>query len=704
MAQHSNRRHQFHLETPTPNRIHFARGHVQVSGWCFDNGGHGAQEVSIRVGRRVYFCDRVSRHDICAADSQIRAIDADIGFAKDIPLGFGLKLLDIKAVMHGGQRLHLGYRVVLSKPQHQHDGYAQWVEQYDTLTKSDLANIKAHLEIFRQRPLFSVIMPTYNTPDGLLQSAIDSVRQQVYPNWELCIADDASTKPHLRKILEEYQRKDSRIKVVFRSTNGHISAATNSALELATGEFATFLDHDDVLRPHALYMIANEINQDPDAAVIYSDEDKIDATGRRSGPYFKPDWNPDLLLSQNYLCHLLTYRTVLIREVGGLREGYEGCQDWDLALRITERVAAYRIHHIPFILYHWRAVKGSTALAISEKGYVFERSIKTIEDHFRRIRVAADVTIAPQKEGRFGGRLNYIRIRRYLPALQPSVDLIIPTRNHMDFLRRAVHSILKRTEYPNYRIVIVDNDSDQPETLEFLESVTADSRISVLRQSGSFNFSRINNRTIAVSRADIIGLINNDVEVINGNWLTEMVSHAIRPEIGAVGAKLFYPNDTIQHAGVLVGLGGFAGHPYKHFPRDADGQAGRAWLVQNLSAVTAACLLIRRAVYLEVGGLDEENLTVALNDVDLCLRVRRAGYRNLFTPYAELYHHESVSRGYEDTTEKQARFALEIQHLKNTWGESLLHDPAYNPNLTLHSEDCGLAFPPRTKKPWKPTA
>ena len=554
--------------------------------------------------------------------------------------------------------------------------------------------MKAQVETFCHRPLFSIIMPTYNTPDKILRSAIDSVRQQVYPHWELCIADDASTAPHLRKTLEKCQRKDSRIKVVFRSANGHISAATNSALELATGEFVTFLDHDDILRPHALYMVAQEINCNPDVKIIYSDEDKIDAAGHRFDPYFKPDWNPDLQLSQNYLCHLSVYHSLLVRELGGVREGFEGSQDWDLALRATACVPAADIRHIPLVLYHWRSIPGSTAHteAEEEKNYALTAALKSVADHLRKTAQEAVVEITHR---------NYIRVKWKFPQREPSVDLIIPTRNRLEYLRRAVTSILDKTDYGNYKIVVVDNDSDDPETLEFLKNCQYNPHIRVIKHSGPFNFSQINNQAVADSRAEIVALINNDIEIINGDWLREMASHAIRPEIGAVGAKLYYPNDTIQHAGVIVGLGGVAGHCFKHFPRESPGRNYRAKLVQNLSAVTAACLLIRRRVYLEVGGLDEKNLTIAFNDVDFCLRVRKAGYRNLFTPYAELFHYESVSRGHEDTPEKQRRFADEVRFMKKCWGDALVHDPAYNPNLTLKSEDSALAFPPRVKHSWK---
>ncbi len=568
--------------------------------------------------------------------------------------------------------------------------YAAWVAAYDTLTPEGADRIRAKLATLQRRPLISVLMPTYNTPEKWLVAAIESVRRQLYDNWELCIADDASKEPHVRRILERYQKKDPRIKVVIRETNGHISAASNSALALAHGEFIALLDHDDEIRPHALACVALELDAHPEADLVYSDEDKIDENGHRYDHYFKPDWNPDLFLVQNYISHLGVYRTLLVREVGGFRVGYEGSQDWDLAMRVTERTAPDRIRHIPKILYHWRSVPGSTAMLIGAKSYATQAAEKVISEHF--VRVGVNATLSPTKG-------SYWRVHYPLPQPAPRVTLIIPTRNRLAVLRPCVESLLAKTTYPNFELLIVDNDSDDPETLAYLNGLAADDdrarRVRVVRFPGEFNFSAINNFGVSQTDAPVIGLLNNDLEVIHGDWLDEMVSHALRPEIGCVGAKLYYPDDRIQHAGVILGIGGVAAHAWQTHPRGAAGQAHRNLLQQTMSAVTAACLVIRREVFLQVGGLEADRLKVAFNDVDFCLKVRAAGYRNFWTPYAELYHHESASRGQEDTLEKRDRFRGEVEYMTTTWGEALQMDPAYNPNLTLTINDFTLALPPR---------
>jgi glycosyltransferase involved in cell wall biosynthesis len=549
-------------------------------------------------------------------------------------------------------------------------------------------------EFLLEMPLISVVMPVYNTPERWLRRAIGSVRAQTYSNWQLCIADDASTEPHVRAVLEEAAASDPRVVVRFRPKNGHISEASNSALELATGSFVALLDHDDELTPDALFEVAAALDARPDAGYIYSDEDKIDEEGRRHQPYFKPDWLPDLFLGQNYTCHLSVYRTELVRAAGGFRPGYEGSQDWDLALRVVERISADQIVHIPKVLYHWRAIPGSTAVRVSEKSYSVESARRALTDHFAYL--GQKVELLPVVGDNW-------RVKYPLPSPPPLVSLVIPTRNQLSHLRRCIDGILERTAYPLYEIIVVDNGSDDPETLVYLGSLSDGShpllrppvRAEVLRFDGPFNYSAINNFAVARSRGAVVGLLNNDVEVINAEWLEEMVSQASRPEIGCVGAMLYYPNDTIQHAGVVLGLGGVAGHVFRHFPRGTDGAFNRARLAQNYSAVTAACLVVRRSIYGQVGGLDEDALSIAFNDIDFCLKVQEAGYRNLWTPFAELYHHESVSRGAENTVEKVERFRSEIETMLKRWGPKLMEDPAYNPNLSLDFPDYSLAAPPR---------
>lgn len=561
--------------------------------------------------------------------------------------------------------------------------YEGWIALNDTPTEHDVADLGRRLAELEKKPLISILMPVYNTPERLLREAIESVRAQIYENWELCIADDCSTKPHVRSVLDEYAKRDPRIKVVFRSKNGHISLASNSALELVAGEWVALLDHDDILRPHALAEIALEVDRHPDAELIYSDEDKIDSEGRRYDPCFKPDFSRELFRSQNYLNHLTVHRAQNIRAVGGWRPGFEGSQDYDLNLRIFERIAPDRIRHIPKVLYHWRAVEGSTALDGSQKGYAYMAGLRALGEHVERMAIPAKAEEAP-------GTPCY-RLRFLVPEPQPLVSLIIPTRDKVDLLRGCVTSIREKTTYGNYEILVVDNGSVEEETLAYFSELKKAKNVRVLRYDKPFNYSAINNFAVGKAKGSIIGLVNNDIEVISPDWLTEMVSWAVQPDVGCVGAKLYYANDTIQHGGVIVGLGGVACHSHKDFPRHHPGYFYRLQVLQNLSAVTAACLLIRKNLFEEVGGLNEVDLTVAFNDVDLCLKVQEAGYSNVWTPYAELYHLESVSRGVEDAPEKMARFNSEIAYMQRRWKKIIERDPFYSPNLTRGREDFSLS-------------
>jgi O-antigen biosynthesis protein len=569
--------------------------------------------------------------------------------------------------------------------------YKQWIARHDSLADKDLRAIQAHISAFENRPLISVLMPTFDTPEKWLWRAIESVRSQLYPHWELCVADDGSSAAGVRTMLEEYARLDRRIRVVFRQTNGHISAASNTALEMATGDFIALLDHDDELPMHALYMVAVALNEDPGLDLIYSDEDKIDESGRRFSPYFKPDWDPILLTGMNVVSHLGVYRTSLVRSLGGFREGFEGSQDWDLALRAGEAISSARIHHIPHVLYHWRALDGSTSVSVGQKPYALQAGEKAVREHLERTGF----------EGQISETLaGHLRASPKTPDPAPLVSVVIPTRNGLALLRRCIESLLEKTRYPNYEILIVDNQSDDPETLAYLERIAANAGVRILKDDRPFNYSALNNAAVKSARGSYLCLMNNDIEVISENWLDEMVGWAARPEIGAVGAKLYYPDETIQHAGVILGMGGVAGHVYCKIPKNSTGYMKRLVLVQHFSAVTAACLVVRKALYEEVGGLDEKNLAVDFSDVDFCLRLTERGYRNLWTPYAELYHHESATRGTSDTPEKKLRFQREVDFFRSRWGHMLRCDAAHNPNLTLDSSWPGLAAVPRSDKPW----
>ncbi|MCF1458314.1 MAG: glycosyltransferase family 2 protein, partial [Shewanella sp.] len=561
------------------------------------------------------------------------------------------------------------------------EAYSQWLNHYEAGALAE-AGIPFQAGQFARLPLISVLLPTYNSREGFLRECIESVLGQSYPHWELCIADDASTHPRVREVIREYAAGDGRIRFDFRPENGHISAASNSALALATGEYVALLDHDDRLAEHALLWVAKTLNENPEAKIIYSDEDKIDEHGRRYEPHFKSGWNRDLLYSQNYISHLGVYETRLIREVGGFRTGVEGSQDYDLLLRSVARVKDHQIVHIPHVLYHWRAIEGSTALEAGEKTYTTEAGIKALEHYFAE----AGQTVSVEQ----GLIANTYRVRWPIPKQEPLVSLLIPTRDGYEILKQCVDSILAKTTYQNYEILILDNQTSCEKTLGYFRSFEQHDKVRVLAYDQPFNYSAINNYGVEHAKGSIIGLINNDIEVISPEWLTEMVSHTLREDVGCVGAKLYYANNTVQHAGVILGIGGVGGHSHKHFSRNETGYFSRLKLVQNYSAVTAAALLVRKDVLKEVNGLNEQDLTVAFNDVDFCLKVREAGYRNLWTPYAELYHHESVSRGAEDNPEKIARFKREIDYMVNTWQDKLTVDPFYSRNLTLDREDFSI--------------
>ena len=539
---------------------------------------------------------------------------------------------------------------------------------------------------FPFKPVISVVMPIYNPPLQFLKEAIDSVRNQIYPHWELCIADDASTDPEILNYLRRLESQDKRIKVLLRPHNGHIVAASNSALTLATGDFVALLDHDDVISSDALFWVVDAVNRHPDASVLYSDEDKIGVDGMRCDPYFKSDWNLELFLSQNMISHLGVYRRSLLKEVGGFRLGYEGSQDYDLALRCLLELVPTQIVHIPRVLYHWRILPGSTALSSGEKSYAQTAGHRALSDYLAASNLGGQVESLPN---------GFYRIHPQLPDVLPLVSLIIPTRNAEQLMRQCIDSILCQTTYPNYEILIIDNGSDDPSALAYFSELNQHARIRVIRDDNEFNYSALNNHAVAQARGELIALINNDIEVITPGWLEEMVGIALRPGVGAVGARLWYPNDTLQHGGVIIGLGGVAGHAHWGIRRDDPGYFGRAVLTQVLSGVTAACLMVRKSVFEQVNGLDEVNLKVAFNDVDFCLKLNEAGYRNVWTPYAELYHHESATRGTDDSPEKKARFASEEQYMHSRWGHLFSNDPYYNVNLALTQPSFSPTWTPR---------
>lgn len=563
--------------------------------------------------------------------------------------------------------------------------YQEWIRRYDTVTTSTRKKMLYCTGTFARKPVISVLMPVSRNQADFLRMAVKSVHDQVYPHWELCVALNAPMDQQLRGILDDCGHDHKQIKLIILGDEESSVGLANGALSLANGEYVTLLDQDDLLAPHALFWVAEAINRRSEAALIYSDEDKLDVNGRRYDPYFKCDWNYDLLLSQNFITHLAAYRTSLVRKIGGCRNDLANAQDHDLVLRSIEQLRDDQIVHIPRILYHCRTRATPVAATDTVQSRSSDGSLLAIVDHLARKNVAAEVLPVS----------SYYRVRYAVPAPAPRVSLVIPTYNQAELIRRCVSSILDKTDYPNYEILIIDNRSDDPAVLAYFDSLKCDQRIRVVRDDRPFNFSAINNRAVGNVASELVGLVNNDTEVITPGWLTEMVSLAVQPGVGAVGARLWYPDNRLQHAGIILGIGGVVGHAHSGIPNTALGYFGRATLLQTMSAVTAACLVIRREVYWQAGGMDEKNLPVAFNDVDFCLKVRALGYRNIWTPYAELYHYESATRGYEDNPQKQQRFAREMKFLQQRWRAEILYDPAYSPNLTLEREDFSAAWPPR---------
>ena len=554
--------------------------------------------------------------------------------------------------------------------------YADWVSLEDSLDDDDRERARHELSEAEHLPKISILLPTYETDLAQLRAAVNSVERQIYPNWELCIADDASKSPDLSAYLSSL-KGHARVKVTVREENGHISACSNTALSMATGSWVVLLDHDDQLSEDALLEIYRVVSVNPRVRMIYSDEDKLDRKGRRCRPYFKPQFNLELLRGNNYICHLACYRREELLELGGFRLGFEGAQDHDLALRYCERLTREEVHRIPKVLYHWREHAGSTSTGVGVKSYALDSGVRAVESHLERVGVAGRVQ--PSSRG-------YYTVVYEIPTPPPKVTIIIPTRNQLGLLRTCIESIRARTTYTNYELLVVDNGSDCPETLAWLAEEKAAGALAVLRDAGPFNFARLNNSAVKAVTSEFVLLLNNDVEVLSEDWLDGLVATASQDDVGAVGAKLLYEDGAIQHVGVIGGIGGSAGHAFKGARGDSLGYYFRAAIRSEFSAVTGACLLVRRDKYLAVGGLDEAAFGVAFNDVDLCWKLHAAGYRNIVCPDAQLIHYESKSRGYEDNPDKQRRFAVERARLRWRWQSIIDDDPAYNPNLSRDDE------------------
>lgn len=560
--------------------------------------------------------------------------------------------------------------------------YRAWMRAQDRVDREARRSLAATLDHWTSPPAISVLVPAGPGARGqALARSIASVRRQAYPRWELWLpaaVGDASVPADAPDVLS-----DARIRTVAVPPDASTGAVLAAQIAAAGGDFVVILCGGDQLHPMALYWMAVEVERHPDASLVYPDEDSIDDAGRRFDPYFKCEFNYELLLAQDMVSRGGAFRRALLAEMTSVpgNPSSDAAYGHDLALRMVERSRPEQIRHLPKVLYH----RHSAEAAGDEQGRASRSAAgrRVVQEHLSRMGVQGDVTDAPDAPGMY-------RVRFPVPSPAPDVEIIIPTRDQAGLLENCVRSVLERTDYPAFRLCIVDNGSTEARTLALFARWQAGGRVRILRDERPFNFSALNNAAVYSSSSELVCLLNNDVEVLNADWLDEMVSHAVRPGVGCVGARLWYPDDTLQHGGVILGLGGVAGHAHKHLPRGSPGYFGRAVLLQSVSAVTAACLLVRRQTYRDVGGFDE-SLAVAFNDVDFCLRVRAAGLRNIWTPYAELYHHESLSRGREDSAEKRLRFRQEEALMQRRWGEALLRDPAYSPNLTMIAEDFSIA-------------
>ncbi|MEW5686277.1 MAG: glycosyltransferase family 2 protein [Pseudomonadota bacterium] len=611
----------------------------------------------------------------------------------------------VHAVVHAGALLVIKtawgerfVRSVLGAEAQTEREYRAWISRYDTLSDEDRDAIRGHIDRMSYRPVISVVMAAWRSDPYLLREAVASVRAQLYPHWELCIADDGSPGEATWDLLRELAAEDDRIRIVRRDANGGIAAATNTALTLTTGDFVAFFDHDDLLAERALYEIAAELEAHPTADLIFSDEDKVDERGVRSQPHHKTDWNAELMLAANAVNHLTVIRRDLLRDLGGLREGFDGAQDHDLLLRAAERTPAERIRHIPWVLYHWRWRGGQGSYSRARRAECAAAAARAVQEHLDRTGQPARVEVAP-------GPAMWLRVHRELPHPHPLVSVIVPTRDRAELVRQCAAGVLWETRYAPLELIIVDNDSVEPGTHALFHELKADPRVRILPAPGPFNFAALMNQAVEAAHGEIVVLLNNDISMIGTDWLSELVSHAVRPNVGAAGALLLYPEGEIQHAGVVLGVGGgpdrVAGHLYAGARGGHPGYQGHLALARNVSAVTAACLAMRKEVYQSVGGMDAEGLAVAFNDVDLCLKIRAARYDIVWTPRACLYHHESASRGSDMAPAAAARFAREVAVMRERWGPVLDADPFYGPVFDKTSMNYRLGSPPGRVPPWK---
>ena len=567
-----------------------------------------------------------------------------------------------------------------------HQDYGDWLRRYKHPLELGNQEYSRLIAAFPTTPTITIILVVKNNHSiQRLRESIDSIVSQIYPKWELLVISENKADNVLVSMLEKVVNDDARIRVLSARTGFNIIDLLNDALKSSSGDWLTILNAEDLMASSSLYRLAEIINFQPGARLFYSDTDKIGQVGNRLDPYFKPDWNETLFYTQNMIDHSAFYHVTTVKNLGGFRDQFSEMYEFDLALRYIEVIRKEQIYHIPEVLFHLRTHDNTVNRALKIPEAARDSGVRALNEHFQRQGVNAHAIYAEP-----GFRINYA-----LPEALPLVSLIIPTKNGLKLIRECVTSILQKTSYGNYEIIIIDNGSDDPATLKYFATLDSEPRVRVIRDDSPFNYSALNNSAVKLAKGDVVGLINNDIAVITPEWLSEMVSIAMQPGVGVVGACLWYPDDTLQHGGVILGIGGCAGHAHKGHEKGCTGYFGRMALMSEFSAVTAACFIVKKEIYERVSGLNETDLQVACNDIDFCLRVRELGYRNVWTPYAELYHFESATRGYEDTPEKKARLSREAGYIKQKWGRYLVNDPAYSPNLTLDSEDFGFAWPPR---------
>jgi O-antigen biosynthesis protein len=661
------------LHCNEPKRDEFYGGTIAIKGWAWAPSGIERIDVMLdgqALGGASY---GMLRPDVMRAYPRVQNAELS-GFLfswNTATVEEGLHQLDIIATAKNAAQRTLVVPVVVDQSRAASD-YNLWI-QLNEPGPEKLRDMAQEAERFSYQPLLSVVVPVYKTPIKVLREAIESVRSQIYSKWELCLVDDGSGSRQITDLLSDYQSKDTRIRFTQFRENQGISNATNAAISLARGEFVCFLDHDDTLSANALYSVVELLQQHHDADVIYSDEDKLDLTGNRCEPFFKPDWSPDLLLSMNYMRHFLVARREWIESVGGFRSECDGSQDYDLVLRITEKT--HRIQHVPHVLYHQRVASPFLTTLQNTKSAVHIAASRAIADYLQRNRIAGHV-----EEGIAPGRWRV----RYEIKDTPRTALIIPAGRRVELLRTCLESIFSKTTYANFEVMVVDNSKGADVQQLLAARRTKEAQLTYVDyRNKPFNFSAINNFAVRQTTAPLVVFLNDDTEIVNDEWLAALVEHGQRPKVGVVGAKLLYHFGLIQHAGIVMGIHEGAGHAFKHLPADSRSFFDFPQVVRNCSAVTAACMLTKRDLFLQLGGFNETELAVAFQDPDYCLRVRQAGFLVVYTPYAVLIHHESATRGSRVNP-------AEVRYMQEKWRDVIAQDPYYSPNLSRTSEDYAL--------------